>query len=98
MGPWRACRPSGHVVSGRGQARALADGAIPKWDSGVLFVGSKGMLLADYGKHGLLPEKDFRDFKPPEPSIPKSLGHHAEWLHACKTGARRPAISNTPAG
>ncbi len=35
----------------------------------------------------LLPEKDFRDFKRPEPSIPKSLGHHAEWIHACKTGA-----------
>jgi hypothetical protein len=23
----------------------------------------------------------------PEPSIPTSLGHHAEWIHACKTGA-----------
>ena len=45
------------------------------------------MLLSDYGKHVLLPENDFRDFKRPEPSIPKSLGHHAEWIHACKTGA-----------
>jgi predicted dehydrogenase len=62
-------------------------GAIPKWDSAVLFVGSKGMLLSDYGKHVLLPEKEFRDFKRPEPFIPKSLGHHAEWIHACKTGA-----------
>ena len=61
-------------------------GAIPKWDSGVLFVGAKGMLLSDYGKHVLLPEKDFQDFKRPEPFIPKSLGHHAEWIHACKTG------------
>jgi predicted dehydrogenase len=63
------------------------DRAIPRWDSGVLFVGSKGMLLADYGKHTLLPEDRFRDFRRPEPSIPKSLGHHAEWIHACKTGA-----------
>jgi predicted dehydrogenase len=62
-------------------------GAIPKWDSGVLFVGSKGMLVSDYGRHRLLPEKDFHDFKPPEPFIPKSMGHHAEWIHACKTGA-----------
>ena len=61
-------------------------GAIPKWDSGVLFKGSRGMLLADYGRHVLLPEKDFRDFKRPEPFIPRSLGHHAEWIHACKTG------------
>jgi predicted dehydrogenase len=59
-------------------------GAIPRWDSGVLFVGSKGMILADYNRNILLPGKEFRDFKRPEPKIPKSLGHHAEWLHACK--------------
>jgi predicted dehydrogenase len=62
-------------------------GGIPRWDSGVLFVGDKGMLLSDYGKHVLLPEKEFTDFRRPEPSIPKSIGHHAEWIHACKTGA-----------
>ncbi len=62
------------------------DGTIPQWDSGVLFVGDKGMVLSDYGKHVLLPEKDFADFKRPDPFIAKSLGHHAEWLHACKTG------------
>lgn len=62
-------------------------GTIPKWDSAVLFVGGKGMLLSDYGRHLLLPEKDFRDLAPPAPTIPKSIGHHAEWLHACKTGA-----------
>jgi predicted dehydrogenase len=60
---------------------------IPQWDSGVLFVGSKGMVLADYGKHLLLPEETFRDFKRPEPFLADSLGHHQEWIHACKTGA-----------
>jgi hypothetical protein len=62
------------------------DGAIPRWDSAVLFIGDKGMLLSDYEKHTLLPEDKFADFKRPEPFIPKSMGHHAEWLHACKTG------------
>lgn len=65
----------------------LSEGKIPAWDSGVLFVGDKGMVLSDYSHHVLLPEKEFADFKRPEPSIPASLGHHAEWLHACKTGA-----------
>jgi predicted dehydrogenase len=61
---------------------------IPQWDSGVLFIGSNGrMLLSDYFKHLLLPEKEFVDFKRPDPFIPKSIGHHAEWIHACKTGA-----------
>ena len=62
-------------------------GEIPQWASGVLFIGDKGMLLSDYGKHLLLPEATFKDFTRPPQSIPKSLGHHAEWIHACKTGA-----------
>jgi predicted dehydrogenase len=63
-------------------------GGIPKYDSGVLFIGSDGrMLLSDYFKHVLLPEKDFEGFKRPDPFIPASIGHHEEWIHACKTGA-----------
>jgi predicted dehydrogenase len=62
-------------------------GEIPGWANGVLFVGEKGMILSDYGKHVLWPESRFKDFTPPPQSIPKSLGHHAEWIHACKTGA-----------
>lgn len=60
---------------------------IPQWGSGVLFIGSKGMLLSDYDKHKLLPEDQYADFKRPEPFIPNSIGHHKEWIHACKTGA-----------
>jgi predicted dehydrogenase len=65
----------------------LIEGKIPAWNSGVLFIGDKGMLLSDYSKHALLPEKEFVDFKKPEPFIPKSIGHYAEWLLACKTGS-----------
>ena len=65
---------------------------IPQWGSGLLFIGSKGMLLSDYGKHVLLPEEDFKDFKGPEPFIPRIRSHHAEWVEACKTG--KPTGSN----
>ena len=58
------------------------------WKSGVLFVGSKGQLLADYGKHKLLPEKDFAGFAPPAQSIPNSIGHHKEWINAIRTGGK----------
>ncbi|WP_406693953.1 Gfo/Idh/MocA family oxidoreductase [Singulisphaera sp. Ch08] len=77
---------------GEDKPKIWTDGGIPKWDNGILFIGSKGMILADYGKHKLLPEKDFVDFKPPEPFIPKSIGHWAEWVAACKTGS--PTMSN----
>jgi predicted dehydrogenase len=64
----------------------FALGQIPKWDSGILFVGDKGMLLADYGRRLLLPENQFKDFEPPAPFIPPSPGHHEQWIEACKTG------------
>ena len=45
------------------------------------------MLLADYSKRLLLPESQFKDFKPPAPFIPESPSHHEQWIQACKTGA-----------
>ena len=60
---------------------------IPQWGDGALFIGDKGMLLSNYGKLILLPEDKFKDFKHPEPFIPKSIGHHQEWILACKTGS-----------
>ena len=71
---------------GTNKPRIWTEKGISQWDSGVLFVGDKGMLLADYSKHVLLPEKDFADFKRPEPFIPKSIGHHEEWIAAAKNG------------
>ncbi|MBM4156068.1 MAG: Gfo/Idh/MocA family oxidoreductase [Lentisphaerae bacterium] len=59
----------------------------PRWASGVLFTGAKGMLLADYTRHLLLPQDRFAGFTPPAPSIPDSIGHHEEWIAACKTGS-----------
>ncbi|MSU41306.1 MAG: Gfo/Idh/MocA family oxidoreductase [Pedosphaera sp.] len=59
-----------------------------QWGSGVLFVGAKGMLLADYGRIVLLPEEGFKGFVRPKPFIPDSIGHHAEWIKACKEGGQ----------
>ena len=65
-----------------GFGHSLAD-----WGLGVLFVGEKGMLAADYGQRHLLPKDQFKDFKVPEKSIPDSIGHWNEWIAACKTGS-----------
>ncbi len=58
---------------------------LPGWAWGF-FVGDQGMLAVDYGKRLLLPKEKFADFRPPEPSIAKSIGHHKEWVEACKAG------------
>jgi len=65
---------------------------VQSWHKGIVFVGEKGMLLADYGKKILVPEEKFKDFKAPEPWIAPSPGHHREWIEGAKTGS--PTLCN----
>ncbi len=63
--------------------------------SGLLLIGDKGKLYSpnDYGeKWMLLPKDHFEGFTPKDPILPRSPGHHAEWIRACKGGP--PALSN----
>ncbi|MDG2212897.1 MAG: Gfo/Idh/MocA family oxidoreductase [Verrucomicrobiota bacterium] len=59
-----------------------------QFKAGVLFVGDKGKLISNYGRHELWPAEQFKDFKAPPKTIPDSIGHHAEWIKACKEGGR----------
>ena len=77
---------------GESKPEAWTSGQIPQWGNGVLFVGDKGLLLADYGKYLLLPEDNFSGFQGPEPTLPRSPGHYAEWIAAAKAG--RPASAD----
>ncbi|MCS7022204.1 MAG: Gfo/Idh/MocA family oxidoreductase [Gemmataceae bacterium] len=56
------------------------------YPAGVLFVGEKGKLIADYSKHQLLPEELARSLTPPARSLPSSPGHHQEWLNSIRNG------------
>jgi predicted dehydrogenase len=86
--PARGVQPPVHLTWYHGNKRPpeFAENNLPKWGNGSLFVGDKGMLLVDYDKHKLLPEADFKDYKKPPESIPNSIGHHNEWIKACKEG------------
>ncbi len=55
--------------------------------SGVMFIGTEGMMYANYDSYKLFPKDKFANFQPPEPTIPNSIGHHAEWIKACKDGS-----------
>ncbi|MBI1913845.1 MAG: Gfo/Idh/MocA family oxidoreductase [Planctomycetes bacterium] len=89
-GPSRASgsRPAVRLTwyDGGKRPAILSQPDMPKWSDGSLFVGDKGMLIAGYSDHKLLPEKQFAGFKRPRPFIPDSIGHHKEWLEACKNG------------
>ncbi|MHC4513879.1 MAG: Gfo/Idh/MocA family protein, partial [Planctomycetota bacterium] len=70
---------------GKTPVPVLADLGLAKWKSGVLFVGSEGWLVGDYTKMAVGPEQKFAGYTKPKPYIPKSVGHHKEWLEACRT-------------
>lgn len=59
---------------------------------GTLFLGDKGMLLASGGgRPRLLPDSKMDSYKRPQATIPRSKGHHRDWLDAIKGG---PAASS----
>ncbi len=55
--------------------------------NGVMFVGTGGKMFADYSKYKLFPSDKFAKFTPPPQTIPASIGHHREWLKACRDGS-----------
>jgi predicted dehydrogenase len=61
---------------------------------GVLFIGDRGAMLCGGagGTPQLLPESQSARFTKPKPTIPRSNGHHRDWLDACKGGP--PASSH----
>jgi predicted dehydrogenase len=62
-------------------------------EDGVIFVGDKGKMLVTGwgGEHPrLLPEALNRDYKRPPQTLPRSIGHHREWLEACRGSSVRP--------
>jgi predicted dehydrogenase len=80
-------------------ARELFLGALGEREepnrSGSLIVGQNGTLYApsDNGDRWLLlPRERFSTYQPPQPILPRSPGHHAEWIRACKGGPA--AMSN----
>jgi predicted dehydrogenase len=58
-------------------------------EDGIIFVGDKGKILVrGWGGESprLIPESKHRDFKFPAKTLPRSIGHHDEWVRACKEG------------
>ena len=60
-------------------------------EDGVIFVGDKGkMYVQGWGGASprLIPESKMKEYKRPPKTLPRSIGHHAEWIKACKEGTQ----------
>jgi hypothetical protein len=72
-----------------GTAKPAAEVAALLPMNGSLFIGDEGKIAVEHDKQPmLLPEEKFRGFKGPDPFLPRSPGHHQQWIEACKTGSR----------
>jgi len=65
--------------------KEVAGHAVP--GMGVMFIGDKGQMFADYNGYKLYPEEQFHSYQAPPRKTPKSVGHWQEWIDACKSGS-----------
>ena len=65
----------GHIMT--------AWGCLVKGDQGAIFTSCPWNTRLE-----LLPKEKFQEFKGPAPTVPRSPGHHAEWIRACKGGPK----------
>ena len=75
--------------------------------NGVLLIGSKGTIMGGGWSKSprIIPEPKMKAYGRPPQKLPRSPGHHRDWLDACKGGPkamqrlqlRRPADGIRPA-
>jgi predicted dehydrogenase len=63
--------------------------------NGILFVGDKGKLLgpSHAGAPRLIPESRMKEFGIPPKMLERSIGHHKEWIQACKDNNPKGALA-----
>jgi len=68
----------------------LEEGRELSGEDGLIFVGDKGkMYVEGWGGNSprLIPEAKMKAYEPPPKTLPRSIGHHREWIAACKAGS-----------
>jgi predicted dehydrogenase len=67
------------------QGRRLGEGG-----NGILILGSKGTIMGGGWSQSprLIPETKMREYGRPPQKLPRSPGHHRDWLNACKGGPK----------
>jgi uncharacterized protein YuzE len=57
-------------------------------DNGVIVIGDKGKIMGGgwSGSPRIIPETKMKAYKRPAKTLPRSKGHHRNWIDACKNG------------
>lgn len=88
--PEAAGRPPVRVTWYHGGKRPdfLTPEQVKAYGSGVWFQGSKGSLIANYGRHELVQTQGMKKTEAPPQVIAPTIGHHREWVMAILGRAR----------
>ena len=81
---------------GKKPSRPPEMGEDRKLDSnGILFVGDKGKILCGgwSGAPRIIPETKMKAYKRPPKTLKRSIGHHKEWVKACKDNNPKGALA-----
>ncbi len=60
----------------------------PMGVEGMYFVGDKGTMMTGFSGNDprLIPSARMKAYKKPSQTLPRSIGHHSEWIRACRGG------------
>ncbi len=63
--------------------------------NGIMFVGDKGKILCGgwSGPPRIIPEAKMKEYKRPPKTLKRSIGHHKEWIQACKDNNPKGALA-----
>jgi len=64
-------------------------------DNGIMLVGDKGTIVCGgwAGAPRIVPESKMQEYKRPAKTLPRSIGHHKEWIQACKDNNPKGAMA-----
>jgi predicted dehydrogenase len=79
-----------HWYQGTEKPKLWTEGKIPRWASGSLFIGERGMVIANYQGHMLLLDQKVNEFKRPPQSIEDGPSHQQQFIDCARAGKKAP--------
>ncbi len=74
--------------NGRGARKAAEKQGFSDWEMGVMFIGPKGRIVADYNRHAVLPSGESSEPGPFRILPASPVAHYRQWVEACKAGRK----------
>jgi len=79
-----------HWYQGTEKPKIWTEGKIPQWKDGSLFIGERGMMLANYGSQLIMLDDKVQEFKRPPKTIEDGPSHQRQFIECARAGKKAP--------